>query len=40
VLFSIGAYVPNAVSFGVAIFSLIPAIAISRHFHRGLVSQH
>jgi DHA1 family tetracycline resistance protein-like MFS transporter len=40
VLFSVGAYVPNAVSFGVAVFSLIPAIAISRHFHRGLVSQH
>ena len=38
-LFAIGPYVPNVVSFGVALASLIPAFAISRLMHRQVVSQ-
>ena len=40
VLFAFSPYVPNIVSFGVAVASLIPAFAISRVMHRQLVSQH
>jgi len=40
VLFAFGPYVPNIVSFGVAVASLIPAFAISRVMHRQVVSQH
>jgi DHA1 family tetracycline resistance protein-like MFS transporter len=39
-LFTFGAYVPNYVSLGVAVVSLGPAIAISRVFHRQVVSEH
>jgi DHA1 family tetracycline resistance protein-like MFS transporter len=39
VLFAIGPYVPNIVSFGVAVISLVPAFAISRHMHRRVFSQ-
>jgi DHA1 family tetracycline resistance protein-like MFS transporter len=39
VLFAMGPYVPNIVSFGVAAVSLVPAFAISRKMHRELVSQ-
>ena len=38
VLFAFGAYVPNIVSFGVAIASLIPAFAISRLMHHRVAS--
>jgi len=39
-LFAIGPYVPNIVSFGVAVGSLIPAFAISHRMHRQVTSQH
>jgi MFS family permease len=39
-LFAMGPYVPNIVSFGVAIGSLIPAFAISRVMHRQVISHH
>ncbi|MEN8238073.1 MAG: MFS transporter, partial [Actinomycetota bacterium] len=40
VLFAFGPYIPNIAGFGVAVASLIPAIAISRMMHRQVISQH
>jgi DHA1 family tetracycline resistance protein-like MFS transporter len=39
-LFTLGSYVPNYVSLGVAVLSLGPAIAISRVFHSEVGSQY
>ena len=40
VLFALSPYVPNVVSFGVAVASLLPAFAISRLMHRQVVPQN
>jgi DHA1 family tetracycline resistance protein-like MFS transporter len=39
ILFAIGPYVPNVVSFWVAVVSLVPAFAISHWMHRQVISQ-